>query len=51
MNFALDDDHVVLRDAAHDFLRREVDLAPLLVPGATVAQAGYESLWAKAAGL
>lgn len=51
MNFALSDDHVLLRDTAHDFLRKEVSLAPLLVPGASVEQAGYDRLWAKLAEL
>lgn len=48
MDFTLSDDHVALRDAARAFLAKEVDLAPLLVPGATVEQAGYAPLWAKA---
>lgn len=45
MNFSLDDDHVVLRDAANTFLRKEVDLSPLLVPGATVEAARSDRLW------
>lgn len=51
MNFSLDDDHVLLRDSAQRFLEKEVDLGPLLVPGATVAQAGYAALWKKIAAL
>lgn len=51
MNFTLDDDHVALRDSAQTFLGKEVDLAPLLVPGATVDQAGYDAMWAKVAEL
>ncbi|MBY8824312.1 acyl-CoA dehydrogenase family protein [Sphingomonas colocasiae] len=51
MNFTLSDDHIALRDSARGFLEKEVDLAPLLVPGATVEQAGYGPLWTKAAGL
>lgn len=51
MNFTLSDDHLALRDAARSFLDKEVDLAPLLVPGATVAQAGYDRLWAQVAEL
>ncbi len=51
MNFTLSDDHLALRDAARGFLAKEVDHAPLLVPGATVEQAGYDRLWAKSAEL
>jgi alkylation response protein AidB-like acyl-CoA dehydrogenase len=47
MNFSLSDDHILLRDTANELLRREVDLGPLLVPGASVEQAGYERLWNK----
>ncbi|QHE84180.1 acyl-CoA dehydrogenase family protein [Hydrogenophaga sp. BPS33] len=47
MNFSLSEDHTVLRDAAADFLRDQVDLAPLLVPGADAQQAPYDALWAK----
>lgn len=45
MNFSLSEDHVLLRDSTHDFLRRNADLAPLLVPGADAASAPYEKLW------
>ena len=48
MDFTLSDVHIALRDAARGFLAKEVDLAPLLVPGATVEQAGYAPLWAQA---
>jgi alkylation response protein AidB-like acyl-CoA dehydrogenase len=51
MNFTLGEDHILLRDSAHDFLRKEADLAPLLVPGAGVAQAGYASMWDKMSAL
>ena len=51
MNFALDDDHLTLRESAGAFLDKEIDLAPLLVPGATVADAGYAKTWAKIADL
>lgn len=51
MNFSLGDEHILLRDTANDFLRNEVDLAPLLVPGASVAQAGYDALWSRIAEL
>lgn len=47
MNFALSEDHVALRDSAANFLDREVDLAPLLKHGATVADAGYDRMWGK----
>lgn len=45
MNFSLSEDHVLLRDAAADVLRDQVDLAPLLVPGADARQAPYDTLW------
>ncbi len=51
MNFALSDDHRMLRDSARSFLEKEVSLDPLLKPGATVAQADYEGMWAKIAEL
>lgn len=47
MNFTLSDDHLGLRDSAQTFLSKEADLAPLLKPGASIADAGYEALWAK----
>lgn len=47
MNFALNDEHILLRDTAQAFLRKEVELQPLLVPGATVRDAGYDRLWPK----
>jgi len=47
MDFALTAEHEMLREAARDFLESEVDLAPLLVPGATVEQAARSALWAK----
>jgi alkylation response protein AidB-like acyl-CoA dehydrogenase len=47
MDFTLSDDHKALRDSAHAFLDKEVDLAPLLKPGATVADADYDGLWKK----
>src|SRR5580693_2675845 len=47
MDFTLGDDHKALRDAAHVFLDKEVDLSPLLKPGATVANADYDGLWKK----
>lgn len=47
MNFSLSEDHIVLRDAAADFLRDQVNLAPLLVPGADAHQAPYDKLWSQ----
>jgi len=47
MDFTLSDDHKALRDSAHVFLDKEVDLAPLLKPGATVADVDYAGLWKK----
>ncbi|MDO9436275.1 acyl-CoA dehydrogenase family protein [Hydrogenophaga sp.] len=47
MNFSLSEDHIVLREAAADFLRDQVNLAPLLVPGADAHQAPYDTLWAQ----
>lgn len=49
MNFSLSEDHEMLRDSAQSFVDKEVDLAPLLIPGATVAAAGYDALWPKIA--
>ena len=43
MNFALSEDHELLRDSARSFLDKEIDLAPLLVPGATANEANYEA--------
>lgn len=47
MDFTLSDDHGALRASAADFLRREVDLAPLLVPHATAAAFDRDALWRK----
>ena len=47
MNFALSEDHVVLRQSARTFLEKEISLAKVLVPGATVADADYDANWAK----
>jgi len=49
MNFSLSDDHQVLKDSAQTFLDAEISLKPLLVPGATVRDAGYADNWAKIA--
>ena len=47
MNFALSEDHVVLRQSARTFLEKEISFARVLVPGATVADADYDANWAK----
>ncbi|HWF00512.1 MAG TPA: acyl-CoA dehydrogenase family protein, partial [Caulobacteraceae bacterium] len=49
MNFALSDDHRMLKDSAQSFLDEQISLKPLLVPGATVRDAGYAANWAKIA--
>jgi alkylation response protein AidB-like acyl-CoA dehydrogenase len=49
MNFSLSDDHRLLKDSAKTFLDAEISLKPLLVPGATVRDAGYADNWAKIA--
>jgi alkylation response protein AidB-like acyl-CoA dehydrogenase len=51
MNFALGEDHLVLRQSARTFLEREISLARVLVPGATVADAGYDANWSKVVGM
>jgi acyl-CoA dehydrogenase len=47
MNFALSEDHLVLRRSARTFLEKEISLQPVLVPGATVEDAGYDANWQK----
>ena len=47
MDFALSEDHLVLRQSARTFLEKEISLARVLVPGATVADADYDANWAK----
>ena len=42
MNFALSEDHLVLRQSARTFLEKEISLARVLVPGATVEDADYD---------
>jgi alkylation response protein AidB-like acyl-CoA dehydrogenase len=51
MDFALSDDHEILRRSARDFLEKEIDLAPLLRPNAVVDAAGYDETWRKIIGL
>jgi acyl-CoA dehydrogenase len=48
MNFSLDDNHRMLRDAARSFLEKEINLDPILKnPKATVADSGYATNWGK----
>ena len=47
MNFALSDDHILLRDSAQAFVDGESRLDALLVPGATVAAAPYAENWSQ----
>ncbi|KCZ86144.1 putative acyl-CoA dehydrogenase [Hyphomonas adhaerens MHS-3] len=47
MNFALSEDHEFLRDSASKFVDEQVDLSPLLRPGADVTDAGYDQLWSR----
>ena len=52
MNFALDDDHRMLRDTARVFLEKEINLDPILKnPKSTVANSGYAQNWEKIAEL
>ena len=45
MNFALSEDHLVLRESARTFLEKEISLQRVLVPGATIEDAGYDANW------
>ncbi|WP_084398741.1 acyl-CoA dehydrogenase family protein [Henriciella aquimarina] len=47
MDFALSNDHVFLQDSAAKFVNEQVDLSPLLRPGADVSHAGYDRLWSQ----
>lgn len=49
MNFSLGEDHLLLRQSARTFLEKEISLSRVQVPGATVADAGYEANWRKIA--
>jgi alkylation response protein AidB-like acyl-CoA dehydrogenase len=49
MNFAISEDHQLLKDSAQVFLDKQISLKPLLTPGATVRDAGYAANWAKIA--
>ena len=44
MNFALDEDHLALKQSAAAFLDKEISLNALLKPGATVLDAGGNSI-------
>ena len=47
MDFSLSEDNLLLRQSARTFLEKEISLARLQVPGATVADASYEANWTK----
>src|SRR5262249_18423722 len=47
MDFSLSEDNLLLRQSARTFLEKEISLARLQVPGATVADAGYATTWNK----
>jgi len=51
MDFALSDDHLMLRRSARDFLEKEIDLSPLLRPRASVEASGYAETWRKISNL
>jgi hypothetical protein len=44
MNFALSEDHLVLRQSARTFIEKEISLQRVLVPGTTVCQTCSPSL-------
>lgn len=47
MNFALSEEHLLLRQSARTFLEKEIALSRVLVPGATVEDTGYDANWRK----
>jgi alkylation response protein AidB-like acyl-CoA dehydrogenase len=47
VNFALSEDHLLLRDSAQNFVDQETDLRKLLIPGSSVDDARYEENWLK----
>lgn len=49
MDFALSEDHLMLRQSARTFLEKEISLTRVLVPGATVEDASYDANWRKIA--
>ena len=51
MDFALSEDNLVLQQSARTFLEKEISLARVLVPGATVADADYAGNWTKIAAM
>ncbi len=51
MDFSLSEDNLLLRQSARTFLEKEISLARLQVPGATVADAGYNANWRKIASM
>jgi acyl-CoA dehydrogenase len=51
MDFSLSEDNLLLRQSARTFLEKEISLARLQVPGATVADASYEANWSKIVGM
>ena len=51
MNFALSEDHLVLRQSARTFLEKEISLTRVLVPGTTVEDASYAENWSKIAAM
>ncbi|MGD0189320.1 MAG: acyl-CoA dehydrogenase family protein [Rhizomicrobium sp.] len=51
MNFALDEDHLALKQSAARFLDEEIALDALLKPGARVADANYPGNWEKIAAM
>jgi alkylation response protein AidB-like acyl-CoA dehydrogenase len=51
MDFALSEDNVMLQQSARTFLEKEISLARVLVPGATVADADYAGNFSKIAAL
>ncbi len=51
MDFSLSEDNLLLRQSARTFLEKEISLARLQIPGATVADAGYDTNWRKIASM
>jgi acyl-CoA dehydrogenase len=51
MDFALSEDNLVLQQSARTFLEKEISLARVLVPGATVDDADYAGNWTKIAAM
>src|SRR5580693_2109203 len=47
MDFSLNEQQELLRDAARAFVDKEMALAPLLVPGATIESSHYAQNWEK----